>query len=332
MRMNFRQQLTRVAFFAVAGSMAAACGGDSTSPAGSNTDPITNNPGTPNTPGTPTSSANSLSFVRTRVSSGKTIWQLGVVDADGANLHFVTDTLWEILGADFSPDGTRIAFAGRANSSIASTAVAASRPLGLWVVNRDGSGLTRLGTTPAFFPKWTPNGSQILFSQGGVWIINADGTSPRPITPETSSDVNPVMSPDGRWIAFNRMSNDGAEAQLYVMDVSGVNQLALSPPARGFTTPAWSADARRVAFVYSNAVRVINYDGSGSGMLSSMVPSGVSSIAWRSDDKAMAYTGYTTCCTGDASLYTVDMATGVRTRITPAGAYTDLWPVWAPKR
>ena len=190
MRMNFRQQLTRVAFVAVAASLLAACGGDSSSPATGTTDPITGNP---TTPGTPTSSVSALSFVRTRVSSGKTIWQLGVVDADGANLHFVTDTLWEILGADFSPDGTRIAFAGRANAGVANATVAASRILGLWMVNRDGSGLTRIGTTPAFFPKWTPSGSQILFSQGGVWIINADGTSARAITPELGSDINPVM-------------------------------------------------------------------------------------------------------------------------------------------
>jgi len=128
------------------------------------------------------------------------------------------------------------------------------------------------------------------------------------------------------------MINDGAQATLNVMDVAGVNVVTLAPPTSGFSTPAWSSDGRRVAYVFGNAVRVINTDGSNSGMLSSMVPSGVSSFAWRVDDKAVAYTGYTTCCTGDASIYTVDVTTGVRTRVTPAGAYTDLWPSWAFKR
>jgi Tol biopolymer transport system component len=209
--------------------------------------------------------------------------------------------------------------------------VVSARPLGLWVVNRDGSGLTRLGTMAAFFPKYTPSGTQILFSQGGVWIINADGTLLKSITPETSSDINPVMSPDGRSIAFNRMINDGAEATLNIMDVTGVGVQGLAPSTRTYSTPAWSADGRRVAYVFGNAVRVINADGSNSGMLSSMVPSSVSSFAWRFDDKVLAYTGYTTCCTGDASIYTVDMTTGVRTRVTPAGTYTDLWPSWAVK-
>jgi len=54
-------------------------------------------------------------------------------------------------------------------------------------------------------PAWSPDGSQIAFTfrrpgttSFEIWVIGADGASPRRIT----DGVDPTWSPDGEWIAF----------------------------------------------------------------------------------------------------------------------------------
>jgi len=73
----------------------------------------------------------------------------------------------------------------------------------IYVVNADGSDLTRL--TTGMDPSWSPDGSQITFvrwtTPWGIYIINADGSDERLLF---SSDVAraPVWSPDKSQIAF----------------------------------------------------------------------------------------------------------------------------------
>lgn len=63
---------------------------------------------------------------------------LFVINADGTKERQLTEQVGE--NADWAPDGTKIIF-----NSLYS---------GLWVVNRDGSGLTELTSQPDAFPSW----------------------------------------------------------------------------------------------------------------------------------------------------------------------------------
>jgi Tol biopolymer transport system component len=87
--------------------------------------------------------------------------------SSGANVTKLLAVAGEPMGISLSPDGERIAFA-------------LSRK-GLFVVNADGSGLTRLTHAWDSSPTWSPDGSVIAFSRAAqgqpyeVWAVPASG-------------------------------------------------------------------------------------------------------------------------------------------------------------
>jgi Tol biopolymer transport system component len=91
-------------------------------------------------------------------------------------------------------------------------------------------------------PDWQPNGGRIVFQskEGPHWeifAVNADGSGitalTRPVTTlvnQLPSNVAPVWSPDGKYIAFlsNRMDNNEAGPwRVWVMNADGSNQRPL---------------------------------------------------------------------------------------------------------
>ena len=73
----------------------------------------------------------------------------------------------------------------------------------VYVVNADGSGLTRL--TRGMDPSWSPDGSQVALSRWttpwGIYIVDADGSNERLLFGSNVARA-PVWSPDGSQIAF----------------------------------------------------------------------------------------------------------------------------------
>jgi hypothetical protein len=133
----------------------------------------------------------------------------------------------DVRSPDVRFDGTTVAFAMR---------LAADEPLGVWVVNVDGSGCRRV--TPAeparngielhaFDPAWSPDGAWIVYAstRGGVggpsrsrklflpqsdlWRIKPDGTGDERLTYLTNSEVSPAMMREGRIIMTTEKVSDG---------------------------------------------------------------------------------------------------------------------------
>lgn len=65
---------------------------------------------------------------------------------------------------------------------------------------------------------WSPDGSELAFvgqgdaGSGVIWVMSADGSDLRPVTPEDESSDRLVWSPDGEWIAFTS-DRDMTDAQ-----------------------------------------------------------------------------------------------------------------------
>jgi Tol biopolymer transport system component len=142
------------------------------------------------------------------------------------------------VGADWSPDGTRVTFAGRRQLSNGRV----SR--GLYVVDADGSHLRQISPPGlgAQSAQWSPDGRLIAFSNRSdsttatsarnVWVVDPRGNRLSNVTASLEGDdfVAPVWSPDSKKLVFNRLGKDGATSLWTAnVDGSGLTKLADTP-------------------------------------------------------------------------------------------------------
>jgi TolB protein len=172
------------------------------------------------------------------------LWRMG---PDGSNPRpFISDTagLGSMNTPDWSPDGKRLVF----EAHLANDAPA------IFVVNGDGSGVTRIGP-PGFgvvqWPAWSPSGREILFSAGSsvsafsLYVMNADGSNIRRLTFDEGTQNCGRWSPDGSKIIFESRRRDGPQ-QLVMMARDGSSQEVL---VRGDGDCGdWSPDGKRFAY------------------------------------------------------------------------------------
>jgi Tol biopolymer transport system component len=148
---------------------------------------------------------------------------------NAGNLEFYDGT-----AADWSPDGSAIAFAAQASLAEAGGLYLVC-PKGCPPPFREPQRPTRLvspdvGVTSA---QWSPDGREIAFSSklrtnAQVWVIQRNGLGPRQLTDgaDGSSSVVPVWSPDGKKLLFQRRLAN--EVTLWTMNADGRRQRQLS--------------------------------------------------------------------------------------------------------
>jgi serine/threonine protein kinase/Tol biopolymer transport system component len=87
---------------------------------------------------------------------------------------------------------------------------------------------------------WTPDGRIVFGSTASgrqeIWIIDADGSNPRQLTNAPAPSISPSVTPDGRYIVFQRFSQTGVDIWRMGLDGSDPKQLtrggvALTPQA-----------------------------------------------------------------------------------------------------
>jgi hypothetical protein len=143
----------------------------------------------------------------------------------------------------------------------------------LYLAQHDGRIMTLLYADPynyISFARWSPDGKQIAFIKipdtqtpftvGELWVMSADGSSPRKLADADSGHGYAAnWSPDGKQIAFvvrenpededaNQLS-DALISNIYSVDVEtgALNQITSITDGRA-ETPFWSADGNTLAF------------------------------------------------------------------------------------
>ena len=245
-----------------------------------------------------------IAFVEvTQVANGQATSAISSMNPDGSDPKrlFETPGFGSISGLDWSPDGTRLAFAASAD------------PVGpsLYVMDQDGSNLQRvIGTALSSDVSWSPDGTSLAYVDDwkntvALFTIGLEGGEPQRLTGEDQYVATPDWSPDGEQIAYASEPPhvEPEMIDIYVVDLKtlAIHRLT-DDPALDFE-PEWSPDGTRILFrsrrddvprepAESQApdeIYVMNSDGSGQTRLTHDSATDQWAI-WSPDGSQIAYT------------------------------------------
>jgi Tol biopolymer transport system component len=117
-----------------------------------------------------------------------------------------------------------------------------------WTMNPDGSGQKALEPeVRGGYPSWSPDRTKLLYvADGGLGVVNADGSNARFLIPTLASYISPKWSPDGQEIALVRLSRRfGTRAEIANADGSGVVPV---PNTEGADSVTWIRDGSGLLF------------------------------------------------------------------------------------
>ncbi len=219
------------------------------------------------------------------------IYVLNVRDATSRRLTYNNDEGHHDGDPSWSPDGARIAFTSDRDGDQE-----------IYTMNADGTNFRQLTDNDhgGLSPAWSPDGALIAFHSDwrrprsvnwdgpDIFLMNADGTRLRQLTPEYSSNhapggppggvdltvvktenggsYNPSWSPDGARIAFT--SDLDSSTEIFLMNADGTGRRQLTHNNRHFEieglSSSWSPDGAQILISGSDpqgTLSIINVDG-----------------------------------------------------------------------
>jgi TolB protein len=274
-----------------------------------------------------------------------------VVNPNGSGLHTIArctadDGSCAVLEPAWSKDGRQLAFLRGPDWTPYEPG-----HLSLYVAASAGGGARRLaacgncGKQYGNHLGWSPDGRWIAFSrdagprgQESLSVVAAAGGRPHRLTdcrPAQCVDVQPVWSPDGRLLIFERWTRAGQQ-QLYTVrpDGSGLTKIADG------ADPQWSPNGRRIAFDGFEAsdrhggIEVANADGSDAHVLfAGTGATGPGAPSWSPDGRKLVFfktpgrpRHYR------AEVWTMNADGSAKKRLYRSGCCISYWapPVWSP--
>ncbi|HLW51156.1 MAG TPA: LpqB family beta-propeller domain-containing protein [Sphingobacteriaceae bacterium] len=122
-------------------------------------------------------------------------------------------------------------------------------------------GSTAYAQGPAYFashPTLSPDGKTIVFSfEGDLWQTDIQGNEARRLTALQGEEINPRISPDGKWLAFS--SNQFGNQDVFVMPLAGGDIRQLTFHDANDEVDSWSWDSKRLYFTSGRYNRFTSY-------------------------------------------------------------------------
>ena len=207
---------------------------------------------------------------------------LVIANADGSDVHEVTQALPGLDGVDWSPDGTQVAILAAAPSGTGHV---------IDIVQADGSGMRTIDIgRPVHEPSWLPpDGREIIFRgeemvggdpPPGIFAVRPDGTGLRQISTRPAVDANDyqgvAVSPDGQYVTYQDTNFDANPPngffQVHVLSLrTGEDRVLPQPKGAAAMAGVFSPDGSKIAYlrIGSNGLLqmvVAPVDGTGLGI------------------------------------------------------------------
>ena len=251
--------------------------------------------------------------------------RLAIMDYDGANVQFLTDSSTIVLAPRFSPSGDRILYTTYASGF--------PRINMLDVASVSTRQITTAEGEMAFSPRFSRDGQRVIYSlaTGGntdLYMTDLGSGANTRLTSAPSIETAPSFSPDGGEIVFE--SDRSGTQQLYIMSASGGEPRRISFGEGRYGTPVWSPRGDLIAFTKQNAGRfhigVMRTDGSEERLLTaSPLDEGPT---WSPNGRVLMFTRETLGANGSSTLYSVDIAGRNLQSVPVDGGASD--PSWGP--
>jgi TolB protein len=251
--------------------------------------------------------------------------RLAIMDYDGVNVQYLTDSASIVLAPRFSPTGDRVLYTSYESGFPRIYVLDVGKVKRKVLEQQDG--------TMSFAPRFAPDGRTVVYSlyKAGttdIYTLDIKGGKSKRLTNTTSIDTAPSYSPDGKQIVFE--SDRSGAQQLYIMSANGGEARRISFGQGRYGTPVWSPRGDLIAFTKQSKGRfhigVMRVDGSEERLLTaSFLDEGPT---WAPNGRVIMFARETQGAKGKASLYSVDITgRNLRPVRTPEGA-SD--PAWSP--
>ena len=251
--------------------------------------------------------------------------RLAVMDYDGANVAYLTDSSAIVLAPRFSPSGDRILY----------TSYATGFPR-IYLMETGSLKVTPLDQQPGtmtFAPRFAPDGKTVIFSlekdgNADLYTLDLASGALRQLTNAPSIETAPSFSPDGKQIVFE--SDRSGEQQIYTMSAGGGEPTRISSGKGKYGTPVWSPRGDLIAFTKISDGRfhigVIRTDGTEERLLTSAFLD--EGPTWAPNGRVIMFTRESEGAAGSAALWSVDISGRNPHQITTETAASD--PSWSP--
>lgn len=194
---------------------------------------------------------------------------LYVANAEGSNVRQLDRLPGDKQTPNWSPDGERVAVRWVPSDY--------DDPTPLLVLNANRTvavDLTEKTGVAGWSPSWSPDGKRLVTAARkkgeateGLYVMNADGTGARRITPLGREAQYAAWSPAADRIAFTYVVAGGFDLFTIHPDGSGLRRLTNDGAGGENNWAMWSPDGRKIAWGRGDSVWVMNADGSGKRMV-----------------------------------------------------------------